>query len=98
MPLSPDLWTHHEPPAIWAHLDQPVSGEAHSRLLTVRVKETGKRSVSVNIKIDRYSPEDTVFRAVAETLRDLSASHQVVGRDELGDALARNIVRWVEPF
>jgi hypothetical protein len=54
--------------------------------------------VSVNIKIDRYSPEDTVFRAVAETLRDLSASHQVVGRDELGDALARNIVRWVEPF
>jgi hypothetical protein len=98
MPLSPDLWTHYDPPAVWVTLDQPVSPEASSRLLTMRVKETGRRSVSVNMTLDRYSPEDTIFRAVAETIKELSAAQREVTRDDLGDALTRNVLRWVDPF
>jgi hypothetical protein len=98
MPLSPDLWTAYDPPAIWVHLDQPISQEANSRTLTVRVKETGKRSVSAQVTLDRYCPEDTVFRAISEMLKALAVEQRAVSAHSLGAELTVAVLRWVEPF
>ncbi len=98
MPLNPDLFSACDPPAISVQLEAPITGEANDRQLVVRLKERGKRSISASVTIDRYAPEDSIFRAISETMRALSAAHEVITRQLLATVLAQQVKNWVEPF
>ncbi len=98
MPLSPDLWGAYNPPLIWVHLEEPRTSEDDSRALVIRIKEAGKRSVSASTSISRYSPEDSVFRAIAETLKSMAVMQRAVTADQLKSVLLQHVERWVEPF
>jgi hypothetical protein len=98
MPFSTDLWGVYSPPLIWVHLEEPRTPEDDSRVLVIRIKEAGRRSVSASTTVSRYSPEDSVFRAIAETLKSLAVMQKGVKADELKPLLLQHVERWVEPF
>ncbi len=98
VPLSPDLFDSINPPAIWVTLSAPDSGEAVTRHLTIRILEAGKRSVSVTTDLDRYSPESSIFIAVAKMIARLQAAQVPLNRALLVDALDQAVKEWVEPF
>jgi hypothetical protein len=98
MPLSPDLFDSLNPPTVWVTLAAPDSGESPTRLLTVRICETGKRSISATADIDRYSPEPSIFTAVAKMIERIQACQVPMTRTLLSEELSMAVLRWVEPF
>ncbi len=98
MPLSPDLFDSMTLPSVWvtlAALDHP---EADSRLLTIRIQEVGKRSISVCTDVSRYSPEPSLFLAISKMIERIQSAQVPLTRTLLLDALQAALTEWVEPF
>ncbi len=98
MPLSPDLFDSIKTPSVWVTLQPPICEEADTRLLTLRLQEAGKRSISAAVEVSRYSPESGCMRAVAEAIDLLQNAQAPIDRDALIRALDLGVGQWVEPF
>jgi hypothetical protein len=86
------------PPGVWLIIHEPDSGEDESRKVTLRIKPSGERSVSVTLLVDRYSTEDSIVRAAAETLRTLGNLQGQLTKEVLLEQFASHAKTWVDPF
>jgi hypothetical protein len=96
--MSPDLFQQIDPPAVWvtvAKLDSPCDD---TRLVTIRIQEAGRRSVSVSQSVTRYAPEESIFLAVSKLINRLSILQVPLDRHVLSEALDQSIRTWVDPF
>ncbi len=98
MPLSPDLFSALDPPAIWVSLSALDDFEGVERSLTVRIKERSRRSISATVAVDRYSPEPSIFRAVSECLNGLATAQRNLTAADLYSMLRSAVIDWVDPF
>lgn len=98
MSLGPQLFETLTPPEVWVHLGPISCHEADTRTLTVRVRPAGGRSVTGKVEVSRYSPEGSVFRAVAQTIDTLESAQEAVTTGRLSQVMAEAADRWVEPF
>jgi hypothetical protein len=96
--MSPDLFDSMTPPSVWVTLSALDHPEADSRLLTVRIQEAGRRSVSVASDVSRYAPESSIFLAVSKLIDRLSGLQVPLDRAVLSEELQGCLQSWVEPF
>jgi hypothetical protein len=98
MPLSESLFDDLVPPEVWATLGTLEEPEHDHILLTVRVKEVGRRSVSVKVPVTRYAPTSSVFLAVSKAITALEVSQGPVDKGTLQEQLQAAVAAWVDPF
>lgn len=98
MPLSATLWDACDPPAIWLEVKQPERPESDQREVVLRIKETGRRSISASVYVSRYSPESSIFRAVCGLLEELAVRQVVLTSSLVRDRMVAMVERWVDPF
>lgn len=98
MSISPDLFDSVVPPAMWITLHELELAYQDDRRVTVRIKPFGRRSMTVKAQISRYSPEASVFRALAAFVEELHAAQTVLHKPDVQHALDMAISNYVEPF
>lgn len=99
MPLGPDLFNALEPIDVMVWIEPLKPGPIDDqRVITLRLKVVGRRSVVATGKVDRYSPEWSIFQALGALFMELEAHESLPTRDQLREMLAKNLLRHVEPF
>ncbi len=94
-----NLFNTVEPPLVVITLSELLSGPLdEGRHVTMRIKPTGRKSITCTKVVDRYSPEHSVVRALAGALEDLDAMQTTPDLQEFGLILERNLEKYAEPF
>jgi hypothetical protein len=83
---------------VWITLHEPDHPEADTRKVSLRIKPTGRRSVTATVLVSRYAPEWSILRALLETLRAMERAQRGFRSDEVRNLLEDNVTTWVEPF
>jgi hypothetical protein len=98
MALSPSLWDDLIPPEVWITLGTIDRPEADTFRLTVRLRESGRRSVSATAEVTRYAPTSSAVLAVSKAIEALAAVQRPITRQLLEQALLQAVRAWVDPF
>lgn len=98
MSIGANMFDALTPPAIWITLHELDHVEADVRKVSIRVKETGRRSVSAHVVISKYSPEDSVMTALAATMRSLAGLQKTITSSVLKEVFEEAVRLYVEPF
>ncbi len=98
MPLSRDLFDSMTPPGVWITIGQLEVPEADQVLLTIRLRETGRRSISASHAVSRYCPTEQLAFAAFKSLQHLAGAQETITRDVLGEVIRRYVTEFVEPF
>ncbi len=98
MPLSQSLFDDLVPPEVWVTLGTVEEQEDDDVLLTVRLREVGKRSITARTPITRYAPTSSVFLAVSKAIDALAVAQRPVDQGLLQAQLQAAVAAWVDPF
>ncbi len=98
MPRPLTLYDELDPIAVWVTIAELEHPESDTRLVTLRTKMVGHRSVTASWYVSRYADEMCILRAASECMADVSRSLKPIGRQDLVDLLSRALAKWVEPF
>jgi len=98
MSIAPDLFDSIKPPGVWVTVTEFDPAAPDYRTLTLRVKPTGKRSITGHATVSVYSPEWSLFLAISHALRYAEMSQAKVTSSMLCEFLQRAVREYVEPF
>ncbi len=98
MPCSEPLFGPVEPIGVWVSLSDLWDSEDAGRIVSVRIKMPRKRSITITKVVDRYSPENTILRAVCEVLKDVERAQEPLTRSTLNEWIDTHIKEYVDPF
>jgi hypothetical protein len=97
--MGPDLFDSVEPPEVWVMLGSlQMASDNDVRVLTVRIKFAGKRSVTLKTTFPRYAPENQVFAAVSGFFEVLIRAQAEIDKPTMMEILTREISVGVDPF
>jgi hypothetical protein len=98
VPLSQSLFDDLDPPQVWVSLSGLADDRHDYIMLTVRLKEGVKRSVSASLSIDRYAPTESIFLAVSKAIGALAVAQSPIDKELLRSQLQAAVSAWVDPF
>ncbi len=98
MPLSRTLWDEITPPGVWITIGQVESEECDHVLLTLRLKEAGRRSISCSVAITRYAPTSSIVLAVVKAIEAMAFAQCELSQSLLKNQLQAAVNTWVDPF
>jgi hypothetical protein len=96
--LAPDLFGALDPPALNVTLHRLEPQEEDRRLLSLSILPRGRKGLHVSAYFGRYSPEETVLRAIEETVKSLHLAQGGVNAQIVNEILHTQMTTWVEPF
>jgi hypothetical protein len=96
--MSPDLWDSITPPDVWIHV-QSLEHDSDDHLAVIlRVKEVGRRSVTVHCHVSRYAPTDSIVLAVSKCLAAMAVAQKRLTNAEMTLQLQAACRNHVDPF
>ncbi len=98
MPLSPSMWDDLVPPEVWVTVSTIDREEADHVLLTVRIRERGRRSISASAEVTRYAPTGSILLACSKCLDSLATAQVALKASLLEEVLLGAVAAWVDPF
>jgi hypothetical protein len=98
MPLSQDLFDSLIPPGVWLNILPLATPEHDTVTVSLRLREEGRRSITVNHDVSRYCPTEQLVFAAAKALEHLARAQEVITRDLLSEVLHRYLAEYVDPF
>jgi hypothetical protein len=98
MPAASDLFSQLHPISVWITLSPPETGEHAERLISLRVQQPPRRSVTVTAVVDIYSRESQILVAMAKTIDEIETYQGKLTHDLVHELLTEMIAAYVEPF
>lgn len=96
--FHPQLFTALEPPEIWIHIGTVRPTTDEGRPVTIRIRCTGQKSVTLRETVDCYAPEWSIFLALRWFSERCSALSESVSKVDLQAMLHDSFVSFVDPF